>query len=244
MSYIDGLVKKKMEQRDGKITLERYIAEHSYIVKYLTRVIREKALSVYLVLFHLSWFETGAGNLDVKWVDLCTYFRSDRDDGNVLPTTVKYRMRDLFENNCVKVQRTRGIPNKVIVYLPSEISACRELMEQALAPAEEKVKKPKDYYTDPERRLEILKRDKYRCAYCRVQLDKKSYQIDHMVPMSRGGTNVRENLTACCEACNYKKLDKDVMEFLKQNYRNKLLDQNEYIKQSSLIEKFLESSGL
>ena len=42
------------------------------------------------------------------------------------------------------------------------------------------------------------------CAICGGKAD----QIDHIKPISRGGTNDRENLQPICKACNSKKSDK------------------------------------
>lgn len=51
----------------------------------------------------------------------------------------------------------------------------------------------------------IFKRDDYECQYCG---SKKDLTIDHVLPRSRGGKDVWENLVACCTKCNLKKGDK------------------------------------
>lgn len=58
---------------------------------------------------------------------------------------------------------------------------------------------------------EILKRDGYACTYCSA---KEDLTADHVVPLTRGGTNDRSNLTACCIPCNTKKSNKLVSEWL------------------------------
>jgi hypothetical protein len=45
----------------------RYVPESSYVTLYLSRVVKDKALVVYQALFHLSWFETGKGEIVVPW---------------------------------------------------------------------------------------------------------------------------------------------------------------------------------
>ena len=52
-----------------------------------------------------------------------------------------------------------------------------------------------------------------RCAYCGKE--DVPLQIEHIVPRSKGGTDRVSNLTLACEACNRKKGDKSVEEFLK-----------------------------
>lgn len=49
-------------------------------------------------------------------------------------------------------------------------------------------------------RFEVLRRDNYTCRYCRS--DNNELTIDHVVPVSLGGSDKPENLVACCKDCN------------------------------------------
>jgi len=60
--------------------------------------------------------------------------------------------------------------------------------------------------------VEILRLQKGRCAYCRKALG-KDRNIDHIVAVSRGGTNHRSNLQATCKKCNQSKSAKDPIKF-------------------------------
>lgn len=57
---------------------------------------------------------------------------------------------------------------------------------------------------------EQIQRQKSRCYYCRNKLKKGKYQwhIDHVVPLSRGGSNDISNIVITCPTCNLKKNDK------------------------------------
>lgn len=55
---------------------------------------------------------------------------------------------------------------------------------------------------------DILKLQKGRCAICRDKLGKK-YHVDHIKPLSSGGTNDRSNLQITCEPCNLSKGARD-----------------------------------
>lgn len=51
----------------------------------------------------------------------------------------------------------------------------------------------------------IMSRDNYTCAYCGRKPPDVKMQCDHIVPLSRGGSNDPENLTAACFECNSSK---------------------------------------
>jgi hypothetical protein len=42
------------------------------------------------------------------------------------------------------------------------------------------------------------------CVYCG---DEAQLQVDHVIPLSRGGTDDRDNLAPACKRCNMEKLD-------------------------------------
>ena len=56
--------------------------------------------------------------------------------------------------------------------------------------------------------LAIIKSQRVRCAYCRTKLT-NSYHVDHIMPLSRGGSNGRENLQILCARCNLQKSSRD-----------------------------------
>ena len=51
-------------------------------------------------------------------------------------------------------------------------------------------------------RWQIFSRDGFKCCYCGKQPPDVVLEIDHLVPVSRGGTNDSENLRTACMACN------------------------------------------
>ena len=50
-------------------------------------------------------------------------------------------------------------------------------------------------------KAKIWERDKGICVYCRG----KGYQIDHVIPDSKGGPAIQSNGVVTCTTCNYKK---------------------------------------
>lgn len=55
----------------------------------------------------------------------------------------------------------------------------------------------------PLTRAAVFARDGHRCQYCGHGAE----CLDHIVPRSKGGTHVWENVVACCRPCNVRKAD-------------------------------------
>jgi 5-methylcytosine-specific restriction endonuclease McrA len=56
----------------------------------------------------------------------------------------------------------------------------------------------------PLTRRAVFARDGGRCVYCAAP----ATSIDHVVPRSRGGEHVWENVVSCCRRCNHAKADR------------------------------------
>ena len=68
-------------------------------------------------------------------------------------------------------------------------------------------------------RFDVFKRDSFKCQYCGATAPDILLEIDHIKPVSKGGTNDITNLITSCQACNTGKSDK-------------LLDQNSAVAKS------------
>ncbi len=55
-------------------------------------------------------------------------------------------------------------------------------------------------------RRALFARDNWRCAYCGTTAGRLT--LDHVVPRSRGGESVWENVVTACAPCNHKKGDR------------------------------------
>ena len=61
---------------------------------------------------------------------------------------------------------------------------------------------------------DILKKFEYKCAYCGIEFNDRVIPTkDHIIPLSIGGYNIKENIIPACRSCNAKK-------------HNKILDSN------------------
>ena len=74
----------------------------------------------------------------------------------------------------------------------------------------------KSYHSKSQRKLltknlrqKIIERDNYTCQICgKYMPDEVGLQIDHIIPVSKGGKTVESNLRVLCSKCNLRKKDK------------------------------------
>lgn len=66
--------------------------------------------------------------------------------------------------------------------------------------------------------LEILARQKSKCAFCKINV-KKNFHVDHIEPISKGGSNWPWNLQVLCPPCNMSKHDNDPFVYAQKNGR-------------------------
>lgn len=57
-------------------------------------------------------------------------------------------------------------------------------------------------------RKNILMRDRNTCQFCSRVFPAGELTLDHIIPRSRGGESIWENLVACCHPCNNRKGDR------------------------------------
>jgi diadenosine tetraphosphate (Ap4A) HIT family hydrolase len=62
-------------------------------------------------------------------------------------------------------------------------------------------------------RYRVLKDSKGRCALCGATRSETILDVDHIVPRSRGGKTIYENLQVLCAKCNRSKRNKDTTDF-------------------------------
>lgn len=70
----------------------------------------------------------------------------------------------------------------------------------------------------------IFLHNKHKCFDCGKLLTKNTFQLDHKIPISRGGNNSDENLVVSCKICNLKKGTLTSEEFIDQG--KQAYDQN------------------
>lgn len=80
-------------------------------------------------------------------------------------------------------------------------------------------------------RFEVFKRDRFTCQYCSAKPPKVPLEIDHIHPVSKGGSNDIDNLITACFDCNRGKSDVElnvVPPSLSDTLKRKRLAQEQY----------------
>lgn len=138
-------------------------------------------------------------------------------------------MQDYGEKNRKKLNkqaRERAIKNKRYLYF-------REYRQENI----DQVRTNEERYRRRNRHKEVARRHKRRvmpidktaveyiailqkdvCCYC----GKPGGTIDHIIAVSKGGTNDWKNLTAACKSCNSSKNNEELIWFLFRRYQEKL----------------------
>lgn len=55
---------------------------------------------------------------------------------------------------------------------------------------------------DGNTRQKVFARDGRRCVYCGCTEEEMTLCLDHVIPLSRGGSNTADNLVVACFPCN------------------------------------------
>jgi len=95
------------------------------------------------------------------------------------------------------------------------------------------------FFTLPCTRKNILIRDENRCQYCAICFREGDLTIDHVIPKSKGGSSVWDNVVVACKPCNQKKRD-----YLVENSPVSLIKLPKKPSYRSIIKKRLQKSNL
>lgn len=90
--------------------------------------------------------------------------------------------------------------------LPSELSIPEVSANDSPAPANPRTRKP----ISRESRAAVWDKTGGKCHYCGCPLNPfVNWTVDHVLAVSKGGTNDLDNLVPCCKSCNSRKGTKD-----------------------------------
>lgn len=89
------------------------------------------------------------------------------------------------------------------------------------------------------KRQRIFNKTNGRCGYCGIKLAKDNFQVDHIYPLCKGGTNLDINLVASCNLCNQTKGKMSVVEF-----KRYILSKDKELREKSSKYRLLEHFGI
>jgi hypothetical protein len=239
LNKVDEILSKTDEPDYESVSLKGFLIEYDYATKYLSRLLKVRAMTMYMLLFKQAYFEEGNRKLSIRLSDLGQNLLSDLGKP-MSHDVVKRGINDLMKIGIIeKTPSKPGQVNEYVVKLPSELRQVQEFIEiENRDEIEEYDDSRDDYYTDKEKRIEILKRDDYKCFYCLCDLKQDNFYLDHIFPRSNGGHDWKSNLVASCRTCNTRKNADDAETFLISNYRKGLFAQNEYLEQKEKLDRF------
>jgi hypothetical protein len=87
-------------------------------------------------------------------------------------------------------------------------------------------------------RFEVFKRDSFTCQYCGAMPPKTPLEVDHIQPVSKGGTNDKMNLVTACLDCNRGKSNVElssIPETLTSTLERKKLAQQQYKQYQKIV---------
>jgi hypothetical protein len=137
--------------------------------------------------------------------------------------SARKRVHSLVHKGCLEVLEITRQGSIIRVRLPEEIPGCIPPPASPAAPSLEDA----DFFTVPENRLALLRRESYRCFYCFRAIDSTNFVVEHVLSRPSGSNSYR-NLVAACHQCNNRKSDSPADDFLRDLYRSGTLTAAEF----------------
>lgn len=153
------------------------------------------------------------------------YVSYNRQTRLVTPTVGAAQATELTEEEAINLlaRCTKKLKDFQCV---QELKLCMDGTVQPLTSEDgnaQTLKKVKRRPFRPTERISIYTRDRGICGICGEFVPPNEATIDHIVPISKGGTYALENLQCCCRRCNLLKADA-----LPDDFFNLLVDITEY----------------
>jgi hypothetical protein len=151
--------------------------------------------SLYIFFLRNSYLKDGSREIRIGKRTIADNLGSSRGEKTNYAHVTKL-VDGLEVKNCIKIGDTNRDGTLYSIFLPKEIPSVKEKLSIAADPEEE------DYFTNSEKRKEILERDKWTCFYCGEKVTTENATLDHVIPQYKGGKHTKENLKTSCLICN------------------------------------------
>ncbi len=155
-------------------------------------------------------------------------------------STARHYLRTLARKQVVRFLERSGRGCLLEILLPDEITAglahspaSKELVFATRDVARDSAGQPRawprtDHFRSPHFRARILKRDSGQCFYCLRPLRPGEWTLDHVNPVSRGGSDSAANVVATCVPCNWEKGSSSAEDFLRSLRRKRILSPKQF----------------
>lgn len=138
------------------------------------------------------------------------------------PEKKKQRGRDWYSKNSEKVKAKAAAWKKANPERAKELNAQSRKRNIGTSQAARANRRAREVgalgATSPAEWQEILTHFKRKCVYCGIA--QKRMHRDHVIPLSKGGTNWPQNLVPACFSCNPAKANSSLEEFYERCVRN------------------------
>jgi len=136
----------------------------------------------------------------IKYLDLHKYLKG-------MKKQVLLLNQDNTPLNIITIGKAFKLLSNDKVYGDQETQECYEVVSVSKIVRIPKILILKYYVKLPYKKISpsrknILRRDKYCCQYCGIDLCEKNATVDHITPRCRGGGTSWTNMVAACKDCN------------------------------------------
>ena len=151
-------------------------------------------------------------------------------------STSRHYLRVLARKQCIRFLERNARGCLLEILLPGEVldnlahsPASKELVCAVREVERDAVGQPRawprtDHFRSPRFRARILKRDGGLCFYCLRPLRPGEWTLDHVNPVSRGGSDSGSNVVATCVPCNWDKGQVSAEDFIRSLRRKNVLN--------------------
>lgn len=166
-------------------------------VDYLLPELTPYEASIYLYMFRNSFLKDGTSQIQVGKRTIAGGFGKTSRGETPAYAQISKVLKKLEEKGCIRIGDANREGTFYEVILPKDIPLVANKMATFLNSNVEQ-----DYFTDPDKRLELFEKDKWLCQYCGETVTPKNATLDHFIPQSKGGQSTKDNLRTCCFVCN------------------------------------------
>jgi len=149
-----------------------------------------------------------------KWCEYCNKLYGNNirqflsDAHSDLDNMVKFRHdKTVFEQyernvkgNFLYLEKKLGEKQEEIVFLRSKLNEI-DLNNQVIAGKIKPQRKP----ISASLRHEVFVKDGFKCVDCGATNKERTLHVDHIIPVSQGGSDELSNLQTLCDKCNFSK---------------------------------------